>query len=87
MKHVIVLLFSGATIPLAFFSEGLRRVVDLLPFRAIYDAPLTILLSKNGITEDVLCTIAIQIVWVIILEILSRGFWKISLRQITVNGG
>lgn len=87
MKQVIVLLFSGATIPLAFFPEGLRRVVDILPFRAIYDAPLTILLSKNGITEDVLCTIAIQIVWVIILEILSRGFWKISLRQITVNGG
>jgi ABC-2 type transport system permease protein len=87
MKQVIVLLFSGATIPLAFFPEGLRRVVDFLPFRAVYDSPLTILLGGTQITEDVMNTLLIQLIWVVILGIFSRGFWKISLRQITVNGG
>lgn len=87
MKQVIVLLLSGATIPLAFFPEGLRKVVCFLPFRAVYDSPLTILLSGTQITEDVMNTLLIQLIWVVILGIFSRGFWKISLRQITVNGG
>ena len=32
MKQIIVLLFSGATIPLAFFPEALKKVVYFLPF-------------------------------------------------------
>ena len=87
MKQVIVLLFSGATIPLAFFPEGLRKVACFLPFRAVYDSPLTILLGGTQITEDVMNTLLIQLIWVVILGLFSRGFWKISLRQITVNGG
>ena len=48
VKETIVLLLSGASIPLAFFPEKLREVVQYLPFRAVYDIPLTILLQKNN---------------------------------------
>lgn len=47
MKEVIVLLFSGATIPIAFFPETLKKITMCLPFRAIYDSPLRILLNGN----------------------------------------
>lgn len=87
MKQVIVLLFSGATIPLAFFPETLRKIVDLLPFRAIYDAPLTVLLQGNTQPETVLRMLGLQLFWVIVLNVLSRLFWRVSIRQITVNGG
>ena len=86
MKQVIVLLLSGATIPLAFFPEGLRRVVGFLPFQSIYNAPLTILLHGTDLTEcfEILLT---QLFWTIVTYALSSLFWRVSLRQITINGG
>ena len=84
VKESIVLLLSGATIPLAFFPESISRIVTFLPFRAVYDAPLKILLGK---TEYVLETLVFQGVWVIVLTIAGALFWKFSVRRITVNGG
>jgi len=87
MKQVIVLLFSGATIPLAFFPEGLAKVASVLPFKAVYDGPLSILLMNSPEICDVLPILGLQAFWAVMLYLLSVGFWKISLRQITVNGG
>lgn len=87
MKQVVVLLFSGATIPLAFFPETLRAVAEKLPFQAIYNTPLTILLNKNPDTSFVLSSLGIQLFWCLVLLLGGGIFWKISLRRITVNGG
>jgi ABC-2 type transport system permease protein len=87
MKQVIVLLLSGATIPLAFFPDNLRTVVNYLPFQSIYNAPLTLLLDGAPTAETVLTTLGTQLIWCIIMMIISKLFWKVSLRQITVNGG
>lgn len=87
MKQVIVLLLSGATIPLAFFPEPLKTIVYYLPFQSIYNAPLTILLDGNPTPYAVLTTLGTQLLWCFVMMVLSKLFWKVSLRQITVNGG
>ena len=87
MKQVIVLLLSGATIPLAFFPDKLRTAVNYLPFQSIYNAPLTLLLDGAPTAEKVLTTLGTQLIWCIAMMIISKVFWKVSLRQITVNGG
>ena len=89
MKQVIVLLLSGATIPLAFFPEKLRDVVSMLPFAAIYDVPLKLLLwnDMDIASADTWYLIGFQLFWCIVMAVISRLFWKLSLRQITVNGG
>jgi ABC-2 type transport system permease protein len=87
MKQVIVLLLSGATIPIAFFPETLRNVVRFLPFQSIYNAPLSLLLNGSPGTETVLTTLGTQLIWCIVMLAISKAFWKASLRQITVNGG
>lgn len=87
MKQVIVLLLSGATIPIAFFPEVLKKVVVWLPFQSIYNTPLTILLSDPPNFETMILKLGIQMIWCIILLLLSSLFWKVSMRQITVNGG
>lgn len=87
MKQVIVLLLSGATIPIAFFPEPLKTIVYYLPFQSIYNAPLSILLDGSPQPQMVLVTLGTQIMWCVVMMILSKLFWKVSLRQITVNGG
>lgn len=87
MKQVIVLLLSGATIPIAFFPEPLKTIVYCLPFQSIYNAPLTLLLDGSPRLETTLITLGTQLIWCIVMTVLSKLFWKVSLRQITVNGG
>ncbi len=89
MKQVVVTLLSGATIPLAFFPEKLRNVVEILPFAAIYDSPLTFLLWDGYSMEpaEPWGILLFQLFWCIVMMIISKLFWKISIKQITVNGG
>ncbi|MBP5185590.1 MAG: hypothetical protein J6040_00880 [Clostridiales bacterium] len=89
VKETIVLLLSGASIPLAFFPEALRQVVDYLPFRAVYDIPLTILLEKNDTNtiEGLLPMFGLQLAWALILTLTGTLFWNHSVKKITVNGG
>ncbi|MCR4899960.1 MAG: hypothetical protein K5907_03995 [Treponema sp.] len=89
VKECIVLLLSGASIPLAFFPEGLRRVVQYLPFRCIYDTPLSVLLCKEGFTPGTGLgfSLLLQLAWCVALGVAGVVFWNISLKKITVNGG
>lgn len=87
MKQVIVQLLSGATIPLAFFPNSLKKIVNCLPFQSIYNAPLSILLENEFRSKTILITLGTQLFWCIVMTIICKLFWKVSLRQITVNGG
>lgn len=87
MKQVVVMLFSGVTIPIAFFPETLKKIVYYLPFQSIYNAPLSILLGKDLKWQATLSTLLMQLGWCIVMFIISKLFWKISIKQITVNGG
>lgn len=87
MRQVIVLLLSGATIPIVFFPEQFQNVVNVLPFVAIYDYPLTILLKGSDDPSMVGRKLLIQLMWAVVLVVFSRVFWKKSVKKVTVNGG
>jgi ABC-2 type transport system permease protein len=86
MKEVIVLLLSGATIPLAFFPEPLKTIVMYLPFQAVYNAPLSQLIGEYSYAER-FQMLGVQFFWVIAVFVISELFWRKSVKQITVNGG
>ena len=89
VKETIVLVLSGASIPLAFFPESIRNIISWLPFRAIYDIPLQVLLKKGG--SDTLEGLAkmwgMQLGWCVILGLAGILFWNHAVKKITVNGG
>ncbi len=87
MKQVIVLLFSGATIPLAFFPQKMQEIAYCMPFQSIYNTPLRILLMQTVDLCEVSRMLLLQLFWCIMLTVLTSLFWRISIRQITVNGG
>lgn len=87
MKEVVVALLSGATIPLAFFPEQVRAVVNVLPFQAIYNIPLQMLTDKSMTATDYLYGIGVQLFWTAVMLFVSKLFWQRSLRVMTVNGG
>lgn len=86
-KAVIVLLLSGAVVPLNFYPHWVRSVVELLPFHAIYNTPLTILLSKDLGLESYIYFVLNQLFWASVLFMLGRLFYRRSIKVVTVNGG
>lgn len=87
MKEVIVGLLSGSVVPLAFFPDVLGDVVMFLPFQAIINSPLELLLHSEYGLAEITSVLAIQLFWLIVLHFLANWFFKVSVRRITVNGG
>lgn len=86
-KDTIVLLLSGAVIPINFFPDILRKIVGFLPFQAIYHIPLTILISKDMSIYDYLKFLGIQLSWAIVLYAVNRLYYSKAIKVVTVNGG
>ena len=89
VKETIVLLLSGASIPLAFFPEKARMIVQYLPFRAVYDIPLSMLLGKSGSDtwQGLVSLFGLQLIWLAVLTISGNIFWNCAVKKVTVNGG
>ncbi len=86
-KNVIILLLSGASIPLSFYPQSIKGIIEFLPFQAIYNAPLSILLSINMGVSDYLYYIANQLFWILFFIVVSRLFFRKAIKVLTVNGG
>ena len=87
MKQVVVSLLSGATIPLVFFPEYIRKYILALPFASICNTPIQILMSSSLRVSFLIKSIGVQGMWCFILMICGNVFWSISIRKITINGG
>ena len=77
---------AGATIPLPFFPERIRAVVELLPFAAMQNMPLRIY-SGNITGTDVLKGIALQIFWLCVLTVIGKIAMNRALKKVIIQGG
>lgn len=82
----IVDFFAGALIPLPFFPDKLRKVMELLPFASMQNVPLRIYSGDYG-TGEMICVIVIQVVWFLILVIFGRSLCAYAEKKATIQGG
>ena len=86
MVFGFVSFLSGAIIPIPFFPEGLRAVVELLPFAAMSNMPLRVY-SGHIAGAEMFQGIALQIFWLLFLLILGRIMMNNALKRLVVQGG
>ncbi len=85
-KYAIVEFFSGLLIPISFFPPGLQRFMAFLPFQYVSFTPLQIYLGKvRG--PAAWEALGIQALWVLLLFVSGRLFWKMSTRRLSIQGG
>lgn len=84
-KHLLRLL-SGSIIPIWFFPDSLRAVLEALPFVYIYQLPLDIYVGSAS-TEDIHRGMVIQVIW---FAVLGTAFFVLQRRvlgKVMVQGG
>jgi ABC-2 type transport system permease protein len=78
--------FGGALIPLVMMPVWLQRLAASMPFAQALSVPVSFLSGITPASEAPRLWL-IQIVWLIALTILSRRFFRVAIRKVTVQGG
>lgn len=86
-KEILISVLAGALIPLQFFPDSIRNVLLLLPFQAIYYTPLMLVTRPDQDWGTLFSMLAVQIVWVVILYVLTRLFYNQAIKVLRVAGG
>ncbi len=85
MLGLLILTFGGGAIPLGFWPEPARTLVELTPFPAMMYYPAKLLVDPEP--SVILGTLVRSVIW---LAILGGAVWAIyrrALRRLDLNGG
>ena len=83
---VIALFFTGSYVPIPFFPRWALAIIQWLPFNALINVPIQILLGK--IPENALLfELGRQMLWVIIMTLIIRIVIAAAARRVVVQGG
>lgn len=77
---------SGALIPLPFLPDGIRRVVELLPFASMQNVPFLIFggtISGSGIFKS----IGLQFFWLVVMVGAGRLLEARAMKRVIIQGG
>jgi ABC-2 type transport system permease protein len=77
---------SGSVIPLPILPEGVRRVVELLPFAAMQNVPFRIYCGDIS-GGDIYQTVLLQGIWLILFVAFGKFIMNHSLKQLVIQGG
>lgn len=86
-KDVLVLLLSGAMVPLPWFPEAVRDVLLWLPFASLYNTPLSLFAGAPLDIVTVLTRLGLQTVWIALIFWGVRAYFSLATRKLTVAGG
>lgn len=78
--------FSGALIPIPFFPDSMKTVLNLLPFASIQSTPFLIYVGYIPPSEGI-ARIALQLGWFFVLSAVGVLWMRRSLRRVVVQGG
>jgi len=85
-KYALFTFFSGGIVPIDFFPESLKPLLNFLPFQHILYSPTIILIGKVYMTEVPRILIT-QLVWVVVMGIICHFMWYTGKKKLVIQGG
>ncbi len=85
LKNFLFGIFAGASIPLDFFPENLRKIANFLPFRFLYYVPIQYSLQRSSLSnlpQDLL----VMFSWFIVIYIVALILWKRGIKKYDAFG-
>jgi ABC-2 type transport system permease protein len=80
------LFFAGLAVPINFFPPGLEQVARALPFAAILQVPIEILLGKHH-GADLALALGSQLAWAVVLYLAGAAVVRMATRKVVIQGG
>ena len=89
LKFIIVNVFAGVALPIAFFPEGIQRVLYALPFQYLFHVPVQHLLGRVDVTrwDRFAVTCLWHCAWLVLLLISTTAASRRTIRHFLSAGG
>lgn len=84
-KHLVRLL-SGSMIPIWFFPDWIKGILECLPFVYIYQMPISIYVGQYT-PESLKRGLLLQVLWVIVLFVIKEYLEKRVTKSVMIQGG
>ncbi|HEY7782574.1 MAG TPA: ABC-2 family transporter protein [Ktedonobacterales bacterium] len=86
IAQVLAHFFTGLYVPIAFFPPLLAAVSAWLPFNALENVPVEVVLGKVS-GANLAMELARQALWLVALTLAARGLAAVAARRVIVQGG
>ena len=86
MLNLLMTVLSGNILPLTLFPDSWQRVITLLPYAQMLDAPIRLYTGEWTIAQAPR-VLALQAVWTALLLALGLLLWRQNQRRLIVQGG
>lgn len=86
MLNMLMMVLSGNILPLTLFPDSWQKVITLLPYAQLLDAPIRLYTGDTPLAEAPRI-LALQAGWILVLTLLGIVLWNRHQKQIIVQGG
>ncbi len=86
MLNLLMMTFSGNILPLTLFPDSWQKVITLLPYAQLLDAPIRLYTGEWPLSEAPR-VLALQAAWTIALVGLGLLLWKRHQKKLVIQGG
>lgn len=86
LLNLLMVTFSGNILPLTLFPDSWQKVITILPYAQLLDAPIRLYTGEYPVVEAPLILLR-QAVWTVALVLLGVWFWSSNRKKMIVQGG
>ncbi|MBR5109810.1 MAG: ABC-2 family transporter protein [Clostridia bacterium] len=86
MLNLLMMTLSGNILPLTLFPDSWQKVVTLLPYAQLLDAPIRLYTGQWPLSETPR-VLAVQCVWTLLLTGLGLLLWQRNQKRLVIQGG
>ena len=86
MLNLLMMTLSGNILPLTLFPDSWQKIITLLPYAQLLDAPIRLYTGDTPVNEAARILL-IQGAWIAVLTALGVWLWDRHQRRIVLQGG
>ena len=86
MLNLLMMIFCGNILPLTLFPDSWQRIITLLPYAQLLDAPIR-LYTGEYLPEEAFRVLALQAGWTLLLVFLGLQLWRRNQKHLILQGG
>ncbi len=86
MLNLLMLTLSGNILPLTLFPDAWQRLITLLPYAQLLDAPIRLYTGEWAVAQAPR-VLAVQAGWTAALALLGMAFWRRNQKRMVIQGG
>lgn len=86
LMNLLMMTFCGNILPLTLFPDSWQRVIRLLPYAQLLDAPIRLYTGLQPLS-GVLSVWALQVIWTALLMPAGMLLWNVNRKRLVLQGG